>query len=214
MNLPNIGWPRITLYAVSKFVTLKISFSVRKLSGVPNVTDSSIRLRGMVDELGVMSWKGLTPILSSDLWIPILSKVLEKMRLSELPPSTRVLENLTLSMVSWTTTGCRTPPLGSPRVAHTTPRISSRYPRTPKQVDIIVIHRINTIIKHNTEFITIEARRHNLTNSQNTAEIHKSDPSPTGSLSADETGFSNLHLLLRRSRPLDHLDPQLASMST
>ena len=109
---------------------------------------------------------------------------------------------------------CWTPPLGSPRVAHTSPWISYGYAWTPTEIDIIVIYRINTIIKYITEFITIEARRHNLTNPQNTAETHKNDLSPTGSLSADKTGFSNLHLLFQRSQPLYHMDPQIASMST
>ncbi|XP_062184520.1 probable methyltransferase PMT27 isoform X6 [Phragmites australis] len=51
----------------------------------------------------------------------------------------------------------RTPSLESPRIAHTSLWISSCYARISTEVDITDIHRLNTIIKYNTEFITTEA---------------------------------------------------------
>ncbi|XP_062230254.1 protein NSP-INTERACTING KINASE 3-like [Phragmites australis] len=59
------------------------------LSGSSNIIVNSIWPRGMVDEFGVITWKGSAPVLSSDLWILTMSNVLVKMMLSELPPSTK-----------------------------------------------------------------------------------------------------------------------------
>ena len=95
----------IPLYAVSKSTTSNEIFSVRKLSGLPNVTGRESCPIGLAVEPGTMPWKAYFTGFTFDLGICMSSNAPANKIFKELPPSIKTRLTLQLLIVGSTTIG-------------------------------------------------------------------------------------------------------------